>query len=123
MAPTGKLPVDRTEAQWLARRAKSFALVGKELYKRSQTKILQRCIPIEQGRQLLIDIHRGVSGHHAAPRTLIGNAFRQGFYWPTVVADDEQIVHTCEGCQLFPWQTHMPAQALQTIPITWPFAV
>jgi hypothetical protein len=29
----------------------------------------------------------------------------------------------CLGCQYYARQTHLPAQALQTIPITWPFAV
>jgi hypothetical protein len=33
-----------------------------------------------------------------APRTLVGNALRQGFYWPTAVADASEIVRTCEGC-------------------------
>ena len=74
------LPVDKTEARRLARRAKSFVLVEGELYKRSYTRILQLCIPSEQGKLLLSDIHSGVCGHHAAPRTLVENAFRQGFY-------------------------------------------
>ena len=107
----------------MARRAKSYVLIRGELYKRSHTRILQRCIPIKQGRQLLIDIQGGVCGHHAAPRILVGNALRQGFYWPTAIADAEQIVRTCEGCQFYARQTHMSVQALQTIPITWPFAV
>ena len=41
------LPMDKTEARRLTRRAKSFILVEGELYKRSHTGILQRCIPIE----------------------------------------------------------------------------
>jgi hypothetical protein len=53
--------------------AKSFTLVDGELYKRAASGILQRCIPIPQGRELLRDIHAGVCGHHAAPRTLVGN--------------------------------------------------
>jgi transposase InsO family protein len=53
----------------------------------------------------------------------VGNAFRQGFYWPTAVADATRIVRTCQGCQFNARQTHLPAQALQTIPITWSFAV
>ena len=106
------LPVDKTEARWLARHAKSFVLVEGELYKRSHTGILQLCIPSEQGKLLLSDIHGGVCGHHAVPRTLVGNAFRQGFYWPTTVSDAEQIVRTCEGCQYYARQTHLPAQAL-----------
>jgi len=112
------LPNDKTKVRRLARRPKSYVLIGEELYKRSHTGILQRCVPIVQGKQLLIDIHGGVCGHQAAPRTLVGNAFRQGFYWPTAVADVVQIVRTCEGCQFYARQTHTPAQALQTIPIT-----
>jgi transposase InsO family protein len=53
----------------------------------------------------------------------MGNAFRQGFYWPTTVADATRIVRSCRGCQFYARQTHLPAQALQTIPITWLFAV
>jgi hypothetical protein len=78
--------------------AKSFTLVDGELYKRAASGILQRCVPIPQGRELLRVIHAGVCGHHAAPHALVGNAFRQGFYWPTAVADASEIVCTCEGC-------------------------
>jgi hypothetical protein len=56
--------------------AKSFALVDCELCKRAASGILQRCIPIPEGRKLLRDIHAGICGHHTAPRTLVGNAFR-----------------------------------------------
>ena len=34
-----------------------------------------------------------------------------------------EIVRTCEGCQFYVCQMYLPAHALQTIPITWPFAV
>jgi hypothetical protein len=121
----GELPLDRAEAQWLARHAKSFVLLwdGKELYHHNPSGILQWCISIAEGQELLQEIHSGACGHHAAPRALVGNAFRQGFYWPTAVAVATRIVRTCEGCQFYARQTHLPAQALQTIPITWPFAV
>ena len=83
------LSMDKTKAQWLVRRAKSFVLIEGELYKRSHTGILQRCTPFKQGKHLLSDIHGGICGHHAAPRTLVKNMFRLGFYWPTAVADAE----------------------------------
>ena len=54
-----------------------------------------------QRKQLLSDIHGGVCGHYAAPRTLVENTFRQVFYWLTAVADAEQIVRTYEGCQYY----------------------
>jgi hypothetical protein len=73
----GELPSDRSEARRIARMTKSFAfLVDGELYKHAASDILQRCMPIPQGHELLRDIHAGVCGHHAAPRTLVGNAFR-----------------------------------------------
>jgi ribonuclease HI len=77
----GELPLDKAEARQLARRAKSFVLLGdeKELYHHSPSGILQRCISVAEGQELLQEIHSGACGHHAAPRALIGNAFRQGF--------------------------------------------
>ena len=68
-------------------------------------------------------MHAGACGHHAAPRTLVENAFCQGFYWLTAVADATKLVHSYEGCKYYARQTYLPAQDLQTIPITWPFAV
>jgi ribonuclease HI len=47
----GELPLDKAEARQLARRAKSFVLLGdeKELYHRSPSGILQRCISVAEG--------------------------------------------------------------------------
>jgi hypothetical protein len=106
-------------------RAKLFVLLGdeKELYHRSPLDILQRCISVAEGQELLQEIHSGACGHHAIPRALVGNAFRQGFYWPTALADATRIVRSCQGCQFYARQTHLPAQALQTTLITWSFAV
>jgi ribonuclease HI len=99
----GELPLDKTKARRLARRAKSFVLLGdeKELYHRSPSGTLQRCISIAQGQELLQEIHSGACSHHAAPRALVRNAFRQGFYWPIAVADTTRIVRSCRGCQFY----------------------
>jgi hypothetical protein len=47
----GELPLDKAEARRLAQRAKSFVLLvdEKELYHRSPSGILQRCISVAQG--------------------------------------------------------------------------
>jgi hypothetical protein len=92
----GQLPEDRSEARRIARRAKSYVIYGKdnELYRRSPMGVLQHCITIEEGRKLLEDLHLGACGHHAAPRTLVGNAFRQGLYRPTAVADASSYTHS-----------------------------
>jgi hypothetical protein len=119
----GELPSDRCGARRIARMVKSFTLIDGMLYKHAASGVLQRCIPIPQGCELLRDIHAGVCGHHAAPRTLVGNTFRHGFYWPTAVANASEIVRTCEGCQFYARNTNLSAHALQMILITWPFTV
>jgi hypothetical protein len=49
----GELPSDQSEARRIARIAKSFTLVDGELYKRAASGVLQRCVLIPQGRELL----------------------------------------------------------------------
>jgi hypothetical protein len=95
----GELPLDRSEAKCIARMDKSFTFIDDELYKHAVFGVLQHCIPIPQGRELIQDIHTGICGHRAAPCTLVGNAFRQGFYWPTAVANASEVIRTCEWCQ------------------------
>nr|AAN11192.1 Putative gag-pol precursor [Oryza sativa Japonica Group]AAP52005.1 retrotransposon protein, putative, Ty3-gypsy subclass [Oryza sativa Japonica Group] len=118
-----ELPQDKNEAERISRRSRLYIIHEGELYKKSPSGILQRCVSLEEGRQLLKDIHSGICGNHAAARTIVGKAYRQGFFWPTAVSDADKIVRTCEGCQFFAGQTHLPAQELQTIPLSWPFAV
>jgi hypothetical protein len=54
---------------------------------------------------------------------MVREAFQQGFYWPTAANDTVEIVRSCRRCQYFMRQIHALAQELQTIPITWSFAV
>jgi hypothetical protein len=74
----GELPSDRSEARRIARMAKSFTLVDDKLYKRAASGVLQRCVPIPQGREILRDIHTGVCGHHTARHTLVGGRIPPG---------------------------------------------
>nr|AAT77321.1 putative polyprotein [Oryza sativa Japonica Group]AAV31327.1 putative polyprotein [Oryza sativa Japonica Group] len=118
-----ELPQDKDEAEQISRRSRLYVIHETELYKKSPSGILQRCVSLEEGRQLLKDIHSGICGNHAAARTIVGKAYRQGFFWSTAVSDADKIVRICEGCQFFARQTHLPAQELQTIPLSWSFAV
>ena len=54
---------------------------------------------------------------------MVAKAFRHGFFWLTAKEDAINIVKTCEGCQCYAKQAHLPAQELRMIPITWSFAV
>ena len=59
----GILPSDRAQARRLPRRAKSFVLIDGELYKRSPSGVLQRCIPIPEGKELIRECWRSLSTH------------------------------------------------------------
>jgi hypothetical protein len=108
---------DKTENERLIRRSKNYILVdGKLMRKNASSEVLLKCISQDDGIKLLDDIHAGSCGNHAASRTLVGKAFRAGFYWPTAVADAEKLVRHYEGCQFFAKRTHVPAHEIQTIP-------
>jgi hypothetical protein len=105
------------------RRSKQYILVdGVLMRKNAKEEVLMKCITQEVGIKLLDEIHSGSCGNHAASRTLVGKAFRAGFYWPSTLADAEKLVRCCEGCQFFAKRTHVPVHEIQTIPASWPFA-
>jgi ribonuclease HI len=118
-----KVPSSKNLAEQLIRRAKSYVLVQDKLYRRSATSgVLMKCVPREEGKDILEEIHKGVCGNHASSRTLVSKAFRRAFYWPTALGDAKELVRRCQGCQYFAKQQHVPAYKLVTIPPTWPFA-
>jgi hypothetical protein len=83
---------------WLGAPSRSFYGV----MKRSCTTAAPRAFsnnayPLPKDKSCYKKYTRGACGHHATPRALVGNAFRQGFYWPTAVADATRIVRSCWG--------------------------
>jgi hypothetical protein len=111
------------EAARILRRSKDFILVDDKLYRRgARSGVLMKCVTKEDGYDIMREIHDGVCGNHAASRTLVGKAYRAGFWWPSAVTDAEDLVRRCQNCQFFGKKTHVPAHSLITIPPSWPFA-
>jgi hypothetical protein len=118
-----KVPTYKNLAEQNILRAKSYVLVGDKLYRRGATSgVLMKCVPREEGRDILEEIHKGVCGNHASSRTLVSKAFRRAFYWPTTLGDAEELVKRFQRCQYFAKQQHIPTYKLVTTPPTWPFA-
>jgi transposase InsO family protein len=120
---SGKLPEEESEAERIVRQASRYCIKDGDLYRRRPNGVALKCISTHQGQELLRDIHAGECGHHASALTLAGKAYRNGFYWPSALWDAAEMVKRCEVCQFHAKQIHQPAQELQTIPLTWPFAV
>jgi hypothetical protein len=114
----GQVSVDENEACRVIRGSKRYTIINKEIYKRSATGVLQRCVESAEGLEMLWEIHQGECGHHASSRALVAKVFRHGFYWPTALQEAEDLVRKCNGCQIYAHQIHQPASALKTIPIT-----
>ena len=95
----GTLPENEEEAERVARQATAYCIKDGELYRKRPNDVSLCCISREQGKELLADIHGGDCGHHSSSRTLIGKAFRSGFYWPTALIDAVELVRACEACQ------------------------
>jgi hypothetical protein len=106
----------------IVRQSAHYTIIGGLLYRRGAAGVLMKCIHLATRKQLLDEIHAGPCGVHATSRTLVGKAFRSGFYWPTTKSDVAELVQKCEACQFLSKQQHLPAQQLQTIPVTWSFA-
>jgi hypothetical protein len=85
--------------------------------------MMMKCISREEGIQLLWDIHSGICGSHSSCHSIIGKAFRHGFYWPTTKDDAMKIVTKCRNCQFFQKQTMKHANPLRPIDLTWLFAI
>jgi ribonuclease HI len=72
-----KVPMDKNLAEKLIHRAKSYILVGDKLYRWGATSgVLMKCVPREEGKDILEEIHKGICGNHTSSRTLVSKAFR-----------------------------------------------
>jgi hypothetical protein len=51
------------------RRSKGYTIINKEIYKRSATGVLQRCVESAEGQEMLREIHQGsvVTTPHPEP--------------------------------------------------------
>jgi hypothetical protein len=57
-----------------------------------------KCITLDEGCAILQDNHTRICGSHVGARSLVGMAYRQGFFCPTYVSDVGSLVRRCKGC-------------------------
>jgi hypothetical protein len=100
-----------------------YHLIDVVLYKQDANGMMMKCISKDEGIQLLWEIHNGVCGAHSTWHSIVGKAFRHGFYWLTAKDDVMEIITKCKECQFFQKQTMKHANPLRPIDLSWPFAV
>jgi hypothetical protein len=114
---------DNTEVECIACKSKMYHLIDRVLYRRGANYMMMRCIPIENGIQLLWDIHSGICGSHSSWRSIIAKAFRHNFYWPTAKDDAMKVITKCKDCQFFQKQTTKHTNFIRPVDLSWPFAI
>lgn len=82
-----------------------------------------RSTSTKKGQELLADIHKWECIHHSSSHTIFGKVPHGGFYRPTALRDASELVKSCEACQFHGKKINQPAQGLQTILLSWSFAV
>jgi hypothetical protein len=73
-------PDDKATTKCIARQSAHYTIIEGLLYRRGARGVLMKCVHSATRKQLLDEIHVGQCGVHAASQTLVGKAFRSGFY-------------------------------------------
>ena len=76
----GHLPQDIDEAKKVRKRVARFTIVNNTLYKRGFSKPYLKCVDEEGAKYILEEIHEGVYGDHAGPRSLVNKVIRTNYF-------------------------------------------
>ncbi|GJW19900.1 reverse transcriptase domain-containing protein [Tanacetum coccineum] len=117
----GTLPDEKKEASKLRIKARQYELLEGILYRRSFLKPRLRCIGPLQADYMIREIHEGSCSMHAGPRSVVANAKRLGYYWPTMHRDARNMIRACNDCQIHSPVPRNPQQPLTPITAPWPF--
>ncbi|XP_075655254.1 uncharacterized protein LOC142625494 [Castanea sativa] len=66
----GHLPHDALEAKRIKTRAARFTILNDTLYKRGFSMPYLKCVNKEEAKYILREVHEGICGDHAGPRSL-----------------------------------------------------
>ena len=92
------LPQDAEEAKKIKKRATRFTILNDILYKRGFFLPYLKCVDEDEAKYILEEIHEGICGDHAGPRSLISKVIRTGYFWPTMQVDAIELIKKCDKC-------------------------
>ena len=93
-----RLPQDVEEAKKIKKRATRFTILNDILYKRGFFLPYLKCVDEDEAKYILEEIHEGIYGDHAGPRSLISKVIRTGYFWPTMQVDAIELIKKCDKC-------------------------
>nr|GFA19869.1 reverse transcriptase domain-containing protein [Tanacetum cinerariifolium] len=70
------------------------------LFKICADQVIRRCVHGKEAIDILKGCHYGPTGGHHGPNYTAKKVFDSGFYWPTIYRDAQDLVKSCDVCQL-----------------------
>jgi hypothetical protein len=92
---------DNAKIECITRKSRMYHIIDGVLYRQGANDMMMKCISKDEASQLFRDIHSGVYGAYSSWHSIVGKAFRDGFYWPTAKDDAMEIITKCKECQFF----------------------
>ena len=80
----GRLPQDLREARKVRKRAARFTILNDTLYKRGFSMPYLKFVDEEEAKYILEEIHEGLCGDNAGPKSLVSKFIRTYYFWPTM---------------------------------------
>ncbi|XP_057801138.1 uncharacterized protein LOC131016432 [Salvia miltiorrhiza] len=102
-------------------RYENYCLINDQLYKRSFTHPLLKCLSPEEANFALKQIYTGCCGGHKGFRDLVRKIIRVGFYWPNINKDAREFVRKCEACQRHAGRINVPGETMGVMYAACPF--
>ncbi|XP_024009251.1 uncharacterized protein LOC112084363 [Eutrema salsugineum] len=117
----GEVPIDKWEARKLKAQAARYVLVDGEVFKWRFSGPLMTCVKGPEARKIMHEVHSGACENHSSGRSLAIKIKRHGYFWPTMVKDNEKFTAKCEKCQRHAPTIHQPTELLSSISSSYPF--
>ena len=76
----GHFSQDIEEARKVKKRVARFTILNDTLYKRGFSMPYLKCVDKEEAKYILEEIHEGVCGNHAGPRSLVSKIIKTGYF-------------------------------------------
>ena len=81
-----------------------------------------KCVDKSEAKYIPKEIHKGICGDHAGPRSLVSKIIKTSYFWPTMQKDAKEFVERCDKCQRFGNVQHILVEKFTPITFLWPFA-
>ncbi len=106
----------------LRRLASNYVLHEGKLHKKGYHGRSLLCIPQEEAKVIMDNVHGGVCGTHMSGKMLARKIITLGYYWITMEKDCHDYVKKCDTCQKNANLQHVPPSLLYTFTSPWPFS-